>query len=63
MGRPEEEKAPSPAPVSEQLHHVEEAGLLLHLIEDDEARAVIEPSHVIGRQAQAFLGIAKGERT
>jgi hypothetical protein len=55
LGGAEEEKAPSPASVGEQLHRVQEAGLLLHFVEDHQARAVIEPSHGIGRPAQAFL--------
>jgi len=61
LGGAEEQKATSFASISEQLHRVEKAGLLLHFIEDDEARAVIEPSHGISRQAQTFLRVVERE--
>jgi len=61
LGGAEEEKAPSPASVSEQLHRVQEAGLLLHFVEDHEAGRVIEPSHGIGRQAQTFVRVVERE--
>lgn len=56
-----EEKAPALAPIGEQFHGVEEARLLLHLIEDDEVRAVVQPANRIGGEAQALVGIVERE--
>lgn len=48
-------------PVREQLRGVEQPRLLLDLVQDHEANAVIEPPHRIGRQLDALVRIVKGE--
>src|SRR3990172_3943366 len=57
----EEEKTMILLLVCQQLDCIQQARLLLHFVEDHQARPMIEPPHRIGRQAQPLVGIVKGE--
>jgi hypothetical protein len=61
LGRAEEQEATSPAAVGEELDRVEKRRLLLDLIENHEARAMVQPAHRVAREPQAFVWIVEGE--
>lgn len=45
------------APVGQQLHRVEQGGLLVDLVEDDQARAVVQPAYGVGGDPQSLVRI------
>ena len=50
-----------PAAIRKPLDRVEQRRLLLHFIEDDEARAVIQPADRIRCEPEALVGIVEGQ--
>ena len=61
LRRPEQEKAAAFGAIGEQLHRVEEGGLFLDLVEDHEARAVVQPADGVRHQAQTLVRVVERE--
>jgi hypothetical protein len=61
LGRAEEQEPALLAAVGEELDGVGEARLLLNLVDDHEARAMVEPADGIGGQSQSLVGVVEGE--
>lgn len=61
LGGTDEEESASLAPVREQLHDIEQARLLLYLVEHYQARSVVQPADRVCRQAQALVGVVERE--
>lgn len=61
LGRAEQQEAPGPTPVGEQLDGVQQGRLLLDLVEDDQARAVVQAADGVGRQPEPLVRIVQGQ--
>lgn len=61
LRRAEKEKTAALFAVDEQLDGVHQHGLFLHLVENHEARAVIQSPNRIGSQPEPLVGVIEGE--
>jgi hypothetical protein len=59
LGGPQREEPAAPAPVGEQLQGVEQRLLLLHIVEHDQAEAVVQPAGGIGGETQPLVRIVE----
>jgi len=58
---PQEEEAVTLLPVGQELHGVQKPRLFLDFVQDHQLGPVVEAAHGVGRQAEALVGIVKGE--
>jgi len=61
LRRAQEDEAVTFPLIGEELDRIEEGGLLLDLVQDHEAAAMIQPPDRIGSEAQPLVWIVKGE--
>ena len=51
----------TPLPVHQHLDGIEQPGLFLNLVEDDQSASVIQTAHRVGRQSQPLVGVVEGQ--